>query len=160
MLAAPRNAVHNRAFNVGRSEDNCRLAEMAELICQTVPDSHADHQPATSADRRSYRVNCTRLAEEVPGFRPRWSLAEGIQQLAEAFRAGGLTSADLDSNRYDRSRALRAHQAAGRLAADLRWRPDIAATRASAIFPPQPRPTFRAMYTSSCTGPASSGVRL
>ncbi|HET6323145.1 MAG TPA: NAD(P)-dependent oxidoreductase [Planctomycetaceae bacterium] len=160
VLAAPRNAVHNRAFNVGRTDDNRRLSELAELICQAVPDIHVDHQPGTSADRRSYRVNCSRLAEDVPGFRPRWSLAEGIQQLSEAFRAGGLTSADLDSDRYDRSRALRAHQAAGRLAADLRWRPDVAAARSNAMLDPQPRPTFRATYTSSCPGPASSGVRL
>jgi nucleoside-diphosphate-sugar epimerase len=160
VLAAPRNTVHNREFNVGRTEDNCRLADLAELICQLVPDCRIEHEPASSADRRSYRVDCSRLAQEVPAFRPRWTLADGIQQLAEAFRNGGMTCADLDSDRFDRSRALRAHQAAGRLAADLRWRPDIAAARLTAMLERQPRPTFRATYTSSCAGPASSGVRL
>ncbi|HEV7999318.1 MAG TPA: SDR family oxidoreductase [Planctomycetaceae bacterium] len=159
VLAAPRKVIHNRVFHLGRTEDNCRLAELAELVCQSVPESRVEAGPGTVADRRSCRVECSRLAQEIPGARPRWTLAEGIQQLAEAFRNGGMTCADLDSDRYDRSRALRAHQAAGRLAADLRWRPDIAAARLNAMMEPQPRPTFRATYTSSCARPASSGVR-
>jgi dTDP-D-glucose 4,6-dehydratase len=160
VLAAPRKAVHNRAFNVGRTEDNFRLWELAELVRQFVPESHVEFTPVNSTDRRSYRVDCQRLANEVPGFKSRFTVADGIEELSDAFRAGRLQAADLECDRYDRARALRTHLAAGRLAADLRWRPDIAAARQNAMLEPQLRPLFRATYTNSCGGPASSGVRL
>jgi nucleoside-diphosphate-sugar epimerase len=161
VLAAPREAVQNRAFNVGRTGENYRLSEMTELICQLVPESRLEYAATLSADRRSYRVDFSRLAEEVPSFRPRWTLSDGIAQLCETFRTAGLTGDDLDSDQYDRSRALRAHQAAGRLAADLRWRADIAAAHLDeTIQSHRSRAAFRAMYKSSCGGTASSGVRL
>jgi nucleoside-diphosphate-sugar epimerase len=161
VLAAPRKTVHHRAFNVGRTEENYRLSEMADLVCRMVPDCRVEYQPSSGLDKRCYQVDCNRLAEEVPGFRPRWTLADGVRQLCDAFRSAGLTSADLDGDQFDRSRALRAHLAAKRLTADLRWRPDIAAADLGALPETQrSRPTFRATYTSSCSGPASSGVRL
>jgi nucleoside-diphosphate-sugar epimerase len=157
VLSAPRKLVHNCTFNVGRTEENYCLGELAELIHQLVP-SRLEHEPGNGADRRSYCVDCSRLAEEVPGFRPRWTIADGIEQMYEAFRAGGMTRADLDSDRYDRSRALRAHVAAGRLAVDFRWRSEIAAARLNAGTERHPRPAFRATNTSSWAGPASRGV--
>lgn len=159
-LVAPRKAVHNRAFNVGRTEDNFRVWELAELVRHFVPETCVEYELNGSTDRRSYCADCQRLANEVPGFRPRWTVADGIEQLCDAFRAARLKPADLEADRYDRARALRTHLAAGRLAADLRWRPDIAAARQNALLEPQPRPSFRATYTSSCGGAASSGVRL
>jgi nucleoside-diphosphate-sugar epimerase len=160
VLAAPRQAVHNRAFHVGRTEDNYRLGDLAQLVCELVPLSRVEFESAGAADRRSYGIDCSRIVAEVPGFRPRWTVAEGIRELSDAFRNAGLAWTDLESDRYDRSRALRGHLAAGRLAADLRWRPDIAETRLEPTLPAYPRPAFRATYTSSCGGPASSGVRL
>jgi nucleoside-diphosphate-sugar epimerase len=159
ILAAPRQLVHNRIFNVGGTEDNYRLGELADLIHQLVP-SRLEYEPGNGADRRSYCVDCSRLAQEVPGFRPRWTVADGIEQMYDAFRAGGMTRADLDSDRYDRPRALRAHVAAGRLAVDLRWRSDIATARLNAGTERHPRLGFRATNTSSWAGPASRGVRL
>jgi dTDP-D-glucose 4,6-dehydratase len=157
VLSAPRKVIHNRTFNVGRTEDNYCLGELAQLTHQLVP-SRMEFEPGNGADRRSYRVDCSRLAQEVPGFRPRWTVADGIEQMCEAFRAGGMTRADLDSDRFDRSRALRAHVAAGRLAVDLRWKPEIVAARLNGATERHPRPTFRATYKSSCAGPASRDV--
>jgi nucleoside-diphosphate-sugar epimerase len=157
VLSAPRKLIHNRTFNVGRTEDNYCLGELAQLTHQFVP-SRMEYEPGNGADRRSYRVDCSRLAQEVPGFRPRWTVADGIEQMCEAFRAGGMTRADLDSDRFDRSRALRAHVAAGRLAVDLRWKPEIVAARLNGATERHPRPTFRATYKSSCAGPASRDV--
>jgi hypothetical protein len=48
--------------------------------------------------------------------------------------------------------------AAGRLAVDLRWKPEIVAARLNGATELHPRPTFRATYKSSCAGPASRDV--
>ncbi|MGH3291905.1 MAG: NAD-dependent epimerase/dehydratase family protein, partial [Trebonia sp.] len=39
MLEAPREVVHNEAFNVGRAEDNVQIRDIAEQVRDTVPGS-------------------------------------------------------------------------------------------------------------------------
>src|SRR6202000_3529691 len=39
MLEAPREVVHNQAFNVGRDEDNVQVRDIAEIVRQAVPNS-------------------------------------------------------------------------------------------------------------------------
>ncbi|MGH7471451.1 MAG: NAD-dependent epimerase/dehydratase family protein, partial [Longimicrobiales bacterium] len=36
VLHAPRELVHNQAFNVGRTRENYRVSELAEIVCQAV----------------------------------------------------------------------------------------------------------------------------
>ena len=39
VLTAPRDAVHNRALNVGQSTENYRVRDLAEIVRETVPGS-------------------------------------------------------------------------------------------------------------------------
>ena len=39
MLEAPRELIHDQAFNVGRMEDNVQVRDVAELVRDAVPDS-------------------------------------------------------------------------------------------------------------------------
>ncbi len=36
-LEAPREVIHNQAFNVGRTEENYSVTELAEIVCEVVP---------------------------------------------------------------------------------------------------------------------------
>jgi hypothetical protein len=123
VLDAPRAAVHNQAFNVGRTEENYRVSELAEIVRQTVPGCRIEYASGAGPDKRCYRVDCGKIARMVPGFQPRWDVRRGAQQLYEAYRAVGLTAADVQSSRYFRLRSLQALLASGRLRQDLRWRP-------------------------------------
>jgi nucleoside-diphosphate-sugar epimerase len=122
ILAAPRAAVHNQAFNVGLSGENYRVRDLAEMVRQAVPGSEIEYAADGRPDPRSYRVDFSKLARMIPAFAPRWTVRDGIGQLVRAFRQLGLTAADLESSRYQRVRRVRQLLADGALDARLRRR--------------------------------------
>lgn len=132
VLHAPREVVHNQAFNVGRTEENYQIRDLAELIRQAIPGSRIRYAAGGGPDARCYRVDCGKIARDVPAFQPRWTVREGIEQLAHAYQTVGLSAADYAGDRYVRLRRIANLQRAGRLDATLRWMPRGAARAAGA----------------------------
>jgi nucleoside-diphosphate-sugar epimerase len=131
-LHAPREKVHDEAFNVGRTEENYRVSELAELVREAVPGAAVHYAEGGGPDPRSYRVNCDKLARTLPEFRPEWTVRRGIDQLVQGFRAHRLSREQREGPRYVRIRHIQALLRAGRLDASLRWTPREASARASA----------------------------
>ena len=107
MLEAPREAVHNQTFNVGQTEENYRISELADIVAETVPGCHIEYAPGGGPDKRCYRVDCGKIRRALPGFQPRWTARKGAQQLLDAYRAAGLTAADIEQGRYARIAHIR-----------------------------------------------------
>ena len=122
LLEVPRERVHNRAFNVGQTSENYLIRDVAELVRELVGGT-VTFAAGASADKRNYRVSCERIAREIPEFKPQWTVARGIEQLAEAYRAHGLTMDALTGERHQRLKRINALTGAGTIDADLRWRP-------------------------------------
>lgn len=120
LMEAPRHLVHNEPFNVGSTEENYRIRDVATLVGETVPGSVITFSDEAFNDLRNYRVNCDKLAETL-GFQTKWTVPAGIRELYEAYKQIGLTLTDLEGNRYMRIKRVREHLEAGRLDADLRW---------------------------------------
>lgn len=102
VLDAPREAVHGQAFNVGRTSENYRIRELAEIVQATVPGSQIELTAGAGPDRRCYRVDCEKLPRTVPAFRPVWDARAGARQLYEAYRRIGLALEDFEGPRYRR----------------------------------------------------------
>jgi nucleoside-diphosphate-sugar epimerase len=122
VLHAPREVVHNQAFNVGMSEENYRIRELAEIVEQTVPGSRIEYAKDGGTDSRCYRVDCSKLARTLPAFQPRWTARRGAQQLYEAYRMASLTIDDFDGPRFKRIAHIKQLLRTGRLRATMRWR--------------------------------------
>ncbi len=120
LLEAPRDTVHARAFNVGHSDENYLIRDVAELVREIV-GGEVTYASGSGADARNYRVSCDRIAREVPTFHPQWTVRKGIEQLAEAYERYGLTLDDLMGERHQRLRRINALRAAGRIDTALRW---------------------------------------
>jgi nucleoside-diphosphate-sugar epimerase len=135
LLHTPRAVVHNRAFNVGRTEENYRIRDLAELVRTIVPETRIEFADDASADRRNYRVNCDRLLREVPAWQPRWTVALGAREVYQTIRDTGLNSRDFEGPRYNRIAYIRQLLADGRIDANLRWRQPVPA--APALDPAQ-----------------------
>jgi nucleoside-diphosphate-sugar epimerase len=118
---APREAVHDQAFNVGRDQDNYRVIELAEIVADTVPGSRVEIADGAGPDKRTYRVDFGKIARRLPGFQPRWDARGGARQLYDQMRAAGFSREDFDGPRYKRLARIRELQASGALGADLRW---------------------------------------
>src|SRR5438105_10309664 len=121
VLHAPRDLVHNEAFNVGRSEENYRVRELGALVEQVVSGSKVRYAEGGGPDARCYRVDCGKLMRTLPEYRPQWSVRRGMEQLRDAFESNGLTSDELFGDRYFRIKRLRTLQSQGLLDASLRW---------------------------------------
>jgi len=124
LLTAPREVVHNQSFNVGRTSENYRVGQLAEIVMDVVPGCRVEYAPGARPDKRCYRVDCGKLARAVPGFEPRWNARLGAEQLCEAYRRSGLLAADIAGTRFVRLRQLQELLAKGRLEPSLRWLSD------------------------------------
>jgi nucleoside-diphosphate-sugar epimerase len=120
VLEAPRDAVHGEAFNVGRTEENYRIREVAEMVHEVVPGSEVTFAEGAGPDLRCYRVDCGKLTT-LPGLELGWTVPRGIEQLYRAFKEHGLELEDLTGSRFQRIAHIRSLLASGRLDHDLRW---------------------------------------
>jgi nucleoside-diphosphate-sugar epimerase len=127
VLAAPREVVHNETFNVGRTGENYRIRELADIVAETVPGCQVEYAPGGGPDKRCYRVTCDKICRVLPEFRPQWTARKGAQELYDAYREVGLTAEDLERGRYIRLAQIQRLQKAGRLDNSLRWRQSILA---------------------------------
>jgi nucleoside-diphosphate-sugar epimerase len=122
VLEAPRDAVHDEAFNVGRNDENFRISEVAEIVASVIPDSHVVYAPGGGPDLRCYRVDCTKIVERL-GYAPEWTVERGVRELYAAYRDAELTLDEFTSGRFLRIKRVKEQQAQGLMDASLRRLP-------------------------------------
>jgi nucleoside-diphosphate-sugar epimerase len=120
LLEADRERVHGRAFNIGQTAENYLIRDVAELVRELV-GGDVTYATGSGADARNYRVSCDLIAEEIPEFRPQWTVAKGIEQLVETYRRYGLALEDLMGERHQRLKRIRALHDQGAIDDSLRW---------------------------------------
>src|SRR6185312_6534771 len=86
MLDAPRDVVHNQAFNVGSDRANHQIRDVAEIVANVIPGSRVAYAPAGSADSRCYRVDFTKLHNAFPDLTFEWDVRMGAEELLSAYR--------------------------------------------------------------------------
>jgi nucleoside-diphosphate-sugar epimerase len=121
VLEAPTELVHNRAFNVGRSEENYQIRDIAEIVRQVVPGCRIEYAPDGGPDSRCYRVDFSRIAKVLPAFKPIWDVRKGAQDLWEMYRSAGLRTEVFEGPRYMRILHIQELLANGSLDSSLRW---------------------------------------
>lgn len=119
VLEAPRSAVHNEAFNVGRDEDVLQIRDIATLVASAL-DAPVTFAASAGPDKRDYRVDFTKIRRKLPAFVPRWTVAAGIEELIGDMRRFGLSTNDFEGPRYVRLARIRELMATGRLDDQLR----------------------------------------
>jgi nucleoside-diphosphate-sugar epimerase len=107
VLEAPRELVHDEAFNVGRPQDNVQVRDIAEMVRDAVPGSRLSFVEGAGPDLRNYRADFSKLAATFPDLNLRWSVQDGIDELTAAYAVHGLTYQDFMSSRYVRLRRIR-----------------------------------------------------
>jgi nucleoside-diphosphate-sugar epimerase len=122
VLHAPREVVHDRAFNVGATTENYRISEVAEIVQEVIPGSRITYAADGGPDERCYRVNCDKLPALVPEYRPEWTVRRGVEELFEAYLRHSLTLDEFESSRFLRIKHVRKLQEAGELDDGLRRR--------------------------------------
>lgn len=112
-LEAPRELVHDEAFNVGRTDENVQVRDIAQLIGEAVPGSKVTLADGAGPDRRDYRVDFSKLAATFPDLELRRELRDGVAEMLRAYEERGFTYADFLSSRYVRLRRIEELRSAG-----------------------------------------------
>src|ERR1700730_1908146 len=127
VLNAPRELVHCQAFNVGRTEENYQIRDLAEIVNETVPGWRVEYAKDGSPDTRCYRVDFGKITRVLPAFKPQWTARKGAKELYAAVQRVGLQLGDFEGPRYKRISHIQQLLASGRLDANLRWREPVMA---------------------------------
>ena len=90
VLEAPRDIIHNQVFNVGDTQNNYRVREIAQIIAATFPNCKLTFGN-NGADNRSYRVSFEKINTVLPGFKCDWNAERGAQQLLNLFQQIDMT---------------------------------------------------------------------
>jgi len=122
VLAAPREVVHNQALNVGQTDENYRVRELADIVQAVVPGSRVEYAEGGGPDPRCYRVDFGKIKRLLPEFKPQWNARRGAEELYDAYRRGGLVIEDCEGPRFKRIDHLKHLLATEQVDATLRWR--------------------------------------
>jgi nucleoside-diphosphate-sugar epimerase len=119
-LVAPRDAIHDQAFNIGKTGENYQIRDVAEIVKDVVVGSDVVFAAGASPDTRNYRVDFSKAEQELPGFVPTWTVRDGVEELYEAFTTAGLTADDWEGPRYYRLATVERRRQEGAFDAQLR----------------------------------------
>ena len=121
-LAAPASAVNGEIFNVGRTDENFRIRELAQIVAEVFPGCEVSVGPP-SADNRSYRVSFDKIERRLPGFSARWTAKAGAQELRSLFERIEFTKDTFEFRAFTRLKQLQYLQRTSQIDDDLFWRP-------------------------------------
>jgi nucleoside-diphosphate-sugar epimerase len=122
VLEAPRELVHNEAFNVGITSENYRVRDVANMVAEVVPSSKVTYAGDASPDVRNYRVDCEKIRSRLPAFQPQWTVRNGVEQVYAALCHHGTSAEEFLSSQFIRLKRIRELQTTGALDEMLRWR--------------------------------------
>jgi nucleoside-diphosphate-sugar epimerase len=120
-LQAPRELIHNEAFNVGTTTENYQIREIADIVKDVVPNCKIEYAPDAGPDKRCYRVDCNKIARVLRDFKPQWTARRGIEQLYEAYKTVGLTLEEFEGPKFKRIAHVKKLMDEGQLDGSLRW---------------------------------------
>jgi nucleoside-diphosphate-sugar epimerase len=126
VLTAPTQLVHNEAFNVGATDENYRISEVAAIVEEVVPGSKITYADGGGPDKRCYRVNCDKIRAVLPEFQTDWTVRRGVEELFGAYQRHGLTIDDFQTPRFLRIQHVKKLLADGLIDSRLHWQPQLA----------------------------------
>jgi nucleoside-diphosphate-sugar epimerase len=121
LVDAPREMVHNQAYNIGSNEENYRIIELAKIVEKIVPGCRIEFAKDAGPDKRCYRVDFGKFLSAFPRSKPKWTAEAGAEQIHESYRRYGIRQEDFEGPRYKRIEHIKKLLSSGRLDANLRW---------------------------------------
>ncbi len=107
LAQAPREKIHNQAFNVGTSKENYQVRDLVDMVLEVNSAYKAVYTGEGSPDSRDYRVDFTKFATTFPEFDFAFTVRDGIRELMEGFESYGMTEELIEGPRFIRLKSLK-----------------------------------------------------
>ncbi|MEQ1757552.1 MAG: SDR family oxidoreductase [Vicinamibacterales bacterium] len=131
-LEAPREAIHDRVFNVGRTDENYQIRDIAATIARVFPNCAVSFGKS-DPDQRSYRVSFDRVSTELPGFSCEWDLVKGSTQLRDLYEQTGMTEELFRHRPFTRIKQLQHLLSTAQIDSEFYWTAPAGRTRAAEL---------------------------
>ena len=102
VLKSPIDVVYNQVFNVGQNKENYQIKNVAEIVKNIIPNSEIKYVEGAESDKRSYKVEFSKILQALPNFQPKWNVTLGAKQLYEAYKKVGLLVEDFEGPKFRR----------------------------------------------------------
>ena len=120
VLEAPREVIHNEIFNVGNTEQNFRVREIAEIVGKAFPGCKTSFGDS-GGDNRSYRVSFDKINNRLPGFSCDYTAQKGAEELYNIFNKIDMDAETFNGRPYTRLKQLKYLLKSNQLNEDLYW---------------------------------------
>jgi len=105
VLEAPAETVQSQVFNVGASNSNYQVRDIAEVVAGTFPGCELTYGPS-SGDNRSYRVDFDKIHDRLPGYSCDWDIERGAAELLHIFQRVKMTENLFEHSAFTRLKSL------------------------------------------------------
>ena len=109
VIEAPKEVVNQQSYNVGQTEENFQIRDIAKLVGEVVPGCSVIITGEHGSDSRSYKVNFDKITRELPNFKPQWTLKKGIEEVYEAYKKYGMNEDKFTGRYFIRLKQLQYH---------------------------------------------------
>jgi nucleoside-diphosphate-sugar epimerase len=120
-MEAPKEKIHNEAFNVGITEENFTIKQIAEKIVTNMPNTTLKCLNHNPTDARSYKISFEKIKSQI-NFQPSWTVEKGIKELLETFQKINLTKEDFEDEFFTTLKRMKALQERNEIDENLRWK--------------------------------------
>ena len=121
ILRAPRDVVHNQAFNIGANGENYQILDLARIVERTVPGCRIEFAKDAGSDNRCYKVDFGKFYTRFPDFKPKWDANSGAEELYESYKKYGIRQEEFEGPKFKRIDHIKNLLASGLLDETLRW---------------------------------------
>jgi nucleoside-diphosphate-sugar epimerase len=121
LLHAPRDLVHNEAFNVGRTQENYQVRDIVSMVAEAIPGTAVRYADGAGPDLRCYQVDCSKIETLIKEYQPKWTVRAGVEELRDAYIAQKTTREDFLGPKWLRIGTIKQLQAQNRLDGNMRW---------------------------------------
>jgi nucleoside-diphosphate-sugar epimerase len=117
----PKKGGENLAVNVGSSEWNYQVRDLAEAVARIVPGTSVSINKDAPPDKRSYRVDFSLYEKLAPRHQPQVSLDQAIREILAGLQTMNFSDPNFRASQFMRLKVLEKHIAEKRLNEQLRW---------------------------------------
>jgi nucleoside-diphosphate-sugar epimerase len=119
-LEAPVSVIHNQVFNVGSTEENYQVRDIARIVAEVFPGCQLT-LGNSDGDNRSYRVRFDKIVQAMPSFRRRYDAHAGARELLEVFTEIDMSADTFAFRPYTRLKQLQHLLRSGQINDELFW---------------------------------------
>lgn len=130
---APREIVHNEIFNVGATNENYRVREIAKIVSDTFPGCRLT-LGSSDGDDRSYNVSFEKIRTQLPGFRCKRTVHDGAVELRETFERIDMTDETFGFRAFTRLKQLQHLIRTGQIDDSFFWSTRVNGVRSAPHF--------------------------